>query len=80
MHRSGLPVSAPHGNVITEHLSFKTQLVKDWLTNFCLVCEQQPDSEDVHTVERYKKIDIYDVMISEMRRSEERRVGKECRP
>ena len=67
--RSGLPVSAPHGNEITEHLNFKTWLVKDWLTNFCLVCEQQPDSDDVHTVERYKKIDIYDVMISEMRYS-----------
>ena len=37
--RSGLPVSAPHGNEITEHLNFKTRLVKDWLTNFCLVCE-----------------------------------------
>lgn len=67
--RNRLPVSSPHGNSLIEHNNFKTRLVKNWLTNFCLVCEQQPDSNEVHTVERYKKIDIFDVMISEMRYS-----------
>jgi hypothetical protein len=64
--RNNLPVTVPHGNSIREHLQFKTGLVIVWLSNFCLLCEQQPDSNEVHTVERYKKVDIYDVMISEM--------------
>ena len=65
--RSGMPATAPHGNESREYLNFKTRLVESWLDDFCLVCEQQPDSDEVHTVERYKKIDIYDAMISEMR-------------
>ena len=64
--RNNLPVTVPHGNSIREHLQFKTGLVIVWLSNFCLLCEQQSDSNEVHTVERYKKVDIYDVMISEM--------------
>lgn len=65
--RSGVPVTAPHGNEAREHLNFKTRLVKVRLTSFCLVCEQQANSNGVHTVECYQKIDINDAMISEMR-------------
>lgn len=52
-------IDVPHGNVFIDKPDPKKALCFDWFAHFSTYCEKQPDSEDIHTIERWHKVDLY---------------------
>lgn len=64
--RNRTAINVPHGNTFVHRASFKSDIVAAWFEDFVKVCEQQPDSNDVHTFERLRKIDLYEECIDSL--------------
>lgn len=60
--RQGENLDVPHGNVFVDKPDPKSSLCFDWFSHFCHYCEKQPDSDEIHTIERWKKIELWEEM------------------
>jgi hypothetical protein len=59
--REGLDLPV-HGNLGQDRDSIKEQMCEVYLTKLERVSEHQPDTEEIHLVEKVKKIDVYEAM------------------
>lgn len=56
-----------HGNFGQDRGAVKEHACGVFLTKLASVSEQQPDSEEIHLVERVSKIDLYEAMCTGMK-------------
>ena len=67
--RDQRPIVQPHGNSLIAKDAFKERITAAWFETFIPVCEFQPDSEEIHMLERLKKVDVYESCIHDLQQA-----------
>jgi hypothetical protein len=64
--KRGENLDIPHGNCFVDRPDPKRTLCMGWLEEFTAVCEHQPDSDEIHTVARCTKIELWEEMCHDL--------------